>query len=157
MEEISLPKTRKWLAPLAVIASMLCVALLSAPAQAQNDYQYVNTVTQLCLQEDGTTSAVYDGSCSSNSSDYWIQNSDGNLVNAHSHYCLAVTGQDEGVYVNSTCSANSAEVWEIEANGIEIVNGHTGWCLFQEPGAAHAVGQQNCGDSGDNFWIQTAA
>ena len=65
-----MPKTRKWLAPLAVIASMLCVALLSAPAHAANDFQYANSVTQLCLQEDGTTSAVYDGSCSSNSSDY---------------------------------------------------------------------------------------
>jgi hypothetical protein len=150
-------KTRKWLAPLAAIASMLCVALLSAPAHAANDFQYVNSVTQMCLQEDGTTSAVYDGGCGWNSSDYWYQNSDGNLVNAHSQRCLAVTGQDEGVYATSSCGNNHAEEWEMEDDGFEIVNEHTGWCLFQEPGPANAVGQQNCSDPGNEFWIQTNA
>lgn len=135
---------------------MLCVALLSAPAHAANDFQYANSVTQLCLQEDGTTSAVYDGGCSSNSSDYWTMNSNGNLVNAHSHYCLAVTGTDEGVYANSTCSANHAEAWELEDDGFEIVNEHTGWCLFQEPGSANAVGQHDCNDAGNELWIQTS-
>jgi hypothetical protein len=150
-----LAKTWAWPVAGTAVAAVLCLAMNSAPAHAQTSFQYVNQGSQLCLQEYGKTSAVYDGSCSANSSDYWYQNSNHNLVNAHSGYCLAVTGQDEGVYANSTCGSNDAEGWEIE-DGIEIVNEHTGFCLFQEPGSANAVGQHNCSAGGNEFWLQSS-
>lgn len=54
-----------------------------------------------CLQENGTTSGVYLGNCSTTaSSDLWYRQSSFDIwANGHSHLCLIITGSDAGVWL----------------------------------------------------------
>ena len=68
-----------------------------------------------CLQENGTTDAVYFGGCSSNHSDYWTWKGSGTeqLVNYHSGLCLTASPDDTSVYMQ-TCGTNHVQYWDAE-------------------------------------------
>jgi hypothetical protein len=90
-----------------------------------------------CMQEDGDTSAVYLGSCSSNHSDYWLDSGsvpNGDTIsNDHSGLCLNETFPS--VDVTGCSTAFLAQLWVYVGGGVDggglIINSSTDACLWQ--------------------------
>jgi hypothetical protein len=123
----------------AVIAAAAGATALAGPASAQVKpaqvpsaanytwFQIKNYVTGDCIQEDGTTAAVYTGSCSTNNSDEWRWTAANMLLNEHSGLCITSTSDGPGEYMDS-CSNNSVQIWDqapAGAYGLYLVNNHT--------------------------------
>jgi Ricin-type beta-trefoil lectin domain len=136
-------KARRFLTVLA--APLLCtmMIMLGAPAMAaplsmppgngtffQLESQAGNS---LCMQESGTTSTVFLGTCSpTNKADLWYAptNDISEIANLRTGLCLSVTGYAAGTYLHTCAPGQTAQEWN--AYGIsEIRNTHTGYCLWQ--------------------------
>lgn len=155
-------KSRRFPAILAALAaSMLCVAVLGSPAMAASapaaspaasGYVEISSASSPygCLQEDGTTSGVYLGTCSTNHSDYWYAPSSdgGEIANVHSNLCLSVTGTDAGVYLNTCSPGATAQEWIFVSDGYGygIYNEHSNYYLWQSGNTG--IQQRNSFDSG---------
>jgi hypothetical protein len=107
--------------------------LQAAPAQAQTAYyQYQSEAGNLCIVEDGSTSAVYLQACSSNHSDIWYAPSYDyeELENLHSGLCLAVSGRGENdIYADACQNGDTAEEWVL--GGSEMENLYSKLYLWQ--------------------------
>jgi hypothetical protein len=152
-------------------APLLCGALLAGTATgatltAQSRHAASSPWFQLksadyqntCIGEKNKTSAVAGVPCSSSHSDYWRWTPSGGLRNENSGKCLAVTGSQPGVYVN-TCGTNHAQLWgnqtvDVFAGGKlylyeEFTNVHTGESLGIVLGTS--VVQES---SGNILWVR---
>lgn len=148
------------------VASLLGAATLSPSAHAASGYELFNEASRGCLQENGTTSAVYVGNCDSNqSSDLWILtpfSSGYELVNVHTlsnPMCVSVTGVDPGVYMNHCAAAGAtAQEWyerpsSAFSGDVTLTNAHSGLCLWQTNILSSTVIQQGCsGNSLNDSW-----
>lgn len=146
-----------------VLAAPLLLAILpGAPAMAAGPpgngtfFQLeIEAAPGLCLQENGTTSGVYLGSCSTtNHSDLWY-NPTGDIfeiANLHSGLCLSVTGFEASVYLNNCVFGQHAQDWQ--AAGLdEIQNLHTHYCLWQS-GNTQLQQRNSCDDSNvHDLWL----
>jgi hypothetical protein len=112
-------RMRGILAAAAAMATLMCIgsAIASQPAKAATqEYAVMSGDSLTCLQEDGTTSAVYLGNCTSNNSDIWTRSALAGYSwdNLHSGKCISVTGSDPGIYMN-TCgtdtTTDTAQEW----------------------------------------------
>lgn len=158
-------------------ATLLGVALLATPGTptmaatsptatpaSTTMYQIVNERSDSCLQENGTTDAVYDGKCAANSSSYWkltpYPSGVPELVNVYSGKCVSVTGTDAGIYMNNCAQPNvTAQQWWLPADpppakGVDlsptelyIWNLHSQYCLWQGDPSVSTVNQARCGGS----------
>jgi hypothetical protein len=177
--------TTRRIPPLAayLAVSLLGVALLATPgtpAMAATSptatpatlpmYQIVNERSASCLQEDGTTDAVYDGLCAANSSGYWrltpYPSGVPELVNVYSGKCVSVTGTEAGIYMNNCAQPNvSAQQWWLNSNpppakGVDlsptqlyIWNVHSQYCLWQGNPSVSTVNQARCASQDErDFW-----
>jgi hypothetical protein len=131
----------------ALVAAAAGVTALAGPASAQVKpaqapaaanytwFQIENPSLGGCIQEDGTTDAVYTGGCSSNPSDYWRWTAAHMLLNEHSGLCITSTSGGPGVYMAS-CSNNSVQIWNYEPPVVPggwpyLANNHTGEWLAE--------------------------
>lgn len=143
----------------AFATSLLCVAMLGSPAMAATTSVAATAATAYyeissasspygCLQENGTTSGVYLGSCSTNHSDYWYAPSGDTyeIANLHSNLCLSVTGTDAGVYLNTCSPGATAQEWlsVSDSFGRGIYNAHSNYYLWQS--GATGIQQRNSFD-----------
>lgn len=108
-----------------------------------------------CLQENGTSSSVYLGSCSAtNHSDLWYNPSGdiGEIANLHSGLCLSVTGNQAGAYLNTCNFGQRAQEWGGFGRS-EIQNLHTHYCLWQS-GNTNVQQRPSCDDNNaHDLWL----
>ena len=150
----------------AVIAAVAGITAFTVPASAQVKptqvpsaanytwFEIENSATSGCIQEDGTTSAVYVGGCSSsNSSDLWRWTAARMLLNEHSGLCITSTSDGPGEYMDS-CSNNSVQIWgwgAVSPTGPGyLTNNHTGGELAESSDGSLT---QVTGEQGDSEWV----
>ena len=109
-----------------------------------------------CIQETGTSSGVFLGTCSTNHSDYWYAppGDPYELANEHSNLCLSVTGTDAGVYLNACSPGATAQEWAVNSTcagyGPAIYNLHSHYYLWQ---SNNSVQQRSaCSSSTHDAW-----
>lgn len=119
-----MPKSKKLALFLSLIGiSSVCVAALSGAATATTKsaqtphaprYSWFQIKSadyaNACLGDNGKTSRVTVGHCTSSDSDYWRLTSTSELLNESTGRCLSVTGTQPGVYLNK-CANNHAQFW----------------------------------------------
>jgi hypothetical protein len=109
------------------------VETIETPLAADPSYFLLqNAYTNDCIQEDGTTGAVYGGSCPTgtinnstvNHSVVWYLSSASNfnIDNEHSGYCITADGTDSGLYMSGGSCTNDSQEW----NEFEWLNSTTG-------------------------------
>jgi hypothetical protein len=131
-----MPTRRLIFLPILAVALVCGIALSGGHAEAVTLYPISSAVTGYCIQEDGTTSAVYTSGCNlSNHSDLWALEDD-EIINDHSGLCLTVDGTNPGVYA-AECTGNHAQLWDLVnaqypcgSACYSFLNGHTGYALF---------------------------
>jgi hypothetical protein len=92
-----------------------------------------------CIQEFGTTEAVYMGSCGLNHSDFWRWTAAGMLLNEHSNLCITVGTGKPGVYM-AKCTNNHVQLWKTARHSpcsmagscYTLTNVHTNQWLSEE-------------------------